>query len=36
MKTNFSSDDHLPLKKTLKLHYMKIIVRAIFNEDSKL
>ena len=35
MKTNFSSDDDLPLKKTLELHNMKTIVRALFPEGNK-
>ena len=35
MKTNFNSDDNLPLKKTLELHNMVMIVRAVFHEDNK-
>ena len=33
MKIKFSSDDDLPLNKTLKLHMLKIIVRTVFVED---
>ena len=35
MKITFDSDDHLPLNKTLELHNMTIIVRAVFYESSK-
>ena len=36
MKIKFNSDDDLPLKKPLKLHAMTIIIRSVFEEDSKL
>ena len=35
MKIKFNSDDDLPLKKTLELYNMVIIVRSIFHEDKK-
>ena len=35
MKIKFNSDDDLPLKKTLELYNMAIIVRSIFHEDKK-
>ena len=35
MKIKFSSDDDLSLNNLLKLHNLKIIVRSIFEEDSK-
>ena len=35
MKIKFSSDDNLPLNKTLKLHNMTMIIRFVFEEDSK-
>ena len=35
MKIKFNSDDSLPLKKTLKLYNMTIIVRSVFEEDCK-
>ena len=35
MKIKFNSDDGLPLKKTLELHNMIIVVRAVFHEGSK-
>ena len=31
----FNSDDDLPLKKTLKLYNMVIVVRCVFHEDNK-
>ena len=34
MKIKFSSDDDLPLHKTLKLHNLTIFVRSVF-EDGK-
>ena len=36
MKTKFSSDDNLPLNKTLKLYNMTIIIRSVFEEHGKL
>ena len=35
MKIKFNSDDNLPLNKILKLHYLIIIVRSVFEEDGK-
>ena len=35
MKIRFNTDDNLPLNKPLKLHLLTIIVRYIFEEDSK-
>ena len=35
MKIKFSSDDDLPLSKTLRLHNLTIIVRSVFGEDGK-
>ena len=35
MKIKFHSDDDLPLDKTLKLHQMIIVIRAVFHEDNK-
>ena len=35
MKIKFNSDEYLPLNKTLKLHNMVIIVRAVLHEDNK-
>ena len=35
MKIKFSSDDSLPLNKTLNLHNMKIVIRSVFEEDGK-
>ena len=35
MEIKFNSDDDLPLKKTLELYNMVIIVRSIFHEDKK-
>ena len=34
MKIKFNSDD-VPIRKTIELHSMIIIVRAVFHEDSK-
>ena len=36
MKNKFDSDDNLPLKKPVKFHAMTIIIRSVFEEDSKL
>ena len=33
MKIKFNSDDNLPLKKTLKLHNSKIVIKSVFEED---
>ena len=35
LKIKFSSDDDLPLNKTLRLHNLTIIVRSVFEEDGK-
>ena len=35
MKIKFNPDDNLPLNKILKLHMLTVIVRSIFEEDSK-
>ena len=35
MKLKFNADDNLTLNKPLKLHLFTIIVRCIFEEDSK-
>ena len=35
LKIKFSSDDSLPLNKTLKLHNMTTIVKSVFEEDGK-
>ena len=35
MKIKSNIDDNLPLNKPLKLHLLTIIVRCIFEEDSK-
>ena len=36
MKIKFNSDDDLSLNKPLQFHYMTIIIRSVFEEDSKL
>ena len=33
MKLEFNSDDDLPLKKTLELYNMMIVVRSVFYEE---
>ena len=35
MKIKFDSDDELPLNKTIDIHSMIIVVRAIFHESNK-
>ena len=35
MKIKFNSDDNLPLHKLLKLHYLTIIARSVFQEENK-
>ena len=35
MKIKFNSDDDLPLNKTLKLHSMIIVIRAVFHGNDK-
>ena len=35
MKINFSSDDKLPLNKTIKIPSMLIVVRTVFHESNK-
>ena len=34
-KIKFDSDDNLPLNEILKFHNLTIIVRSVFQEDSK-
>ena len=34
-KIKFSSDDNLPLNKSLKLHNIIIIIRSVFEEHGK-
>ena len=36
MKTEFNSDDNLPLNKPLNFHNMIITIRSVFKEDGKL
>ena len=35
LKIKFNSDDDLPLNKPLKFHLMTIIIRSVFEKDSK-
>ena len=35
MKIKFNSNDNLPLNKPLKFHNLTVIVRSVFQEDSK-
>ena len=35
IKIKFDLDDNLPLKKTLELYNMVIVVKSVFHEDSK-
>ena len=35
VKIKFNFDDELPLNKTIKIHNVKIVVRAIFHENNK-
>ena len=35
IKIKFNSDDNFPLNKVLKLHNLTIVVRCVFQEDSK-
>ena len=35
IKIRFESDDNLPLNKTQKLHILIVIVRSVFEKDSK-
>ena len=35
MKIKFSSDDHLPLNKILKLHNLTVVLRYVFQDDNK-
>ena len=35
MKTEFNSDDDLPLNKPLKFHSVTITIRSVFEEDGK-
>ena len=36
MKIKFSSDDNLPLNKTLKLHNITIVIRSVFVKHGKI
>ena len=35
MKVKFNPDDNLPLNKILNLHVLTVIVRFVFEKDSK-
>ena len=35
MKIKFNLDDDLPLKKTIKLYNMAIVVRSVFHKGNK-
>ena len=35
MKIKFNSDNDLPLKKTLELYNLEIVVRSVFHKDNK-
>ena len=35
MKNKYNSNDDLPLKKMLEIHYMLIVVRSVFHESNK-
>ena len=35
MKIQFNSDDDVPLNKTIEIHNVIIVVRAIFHENNK-
>ena len=35
MKIKFNSDDELPLNKTIEICSIKIVLRAVFHENSK-
>ena len=35
MKIKFNLDDKLPLNKTIEIHNMIIVVRAVFHENNK-
>ena len=36
MKVRFSSDDNLPLNKSLKFYNMTVTIRCVFSEDNSL
>ena len=36
MKIRFSSDDNLPLNKSLKFYHMTVTITCVFSEDNKL
>ena len=36
VKIRFSSDDNLPLNKSLKFYNMTVTIRYVFSEDNKL
>ena len=35
MKINFNSDDELPLKKTIEIPTITIVVRTVFHENNQ-
>ena len=35
MRIKFNSDDDFPLKRTLELYNIEIVVRSVFQEDNK-
>ena len=35
MKIKFNTDDNLPLNELIKFHMLTIVVRSVFEEDSK-
>ena len=35
MKIRFNTDDDLPLNELLKLHILTIVIRSVFEQDSK-
>ena len=35
MKIKFDTDNNLPLNKTLKLHNMAMVIRPVFEQNSK-
>ena len=36
MKIKFNSDDDLPLKKTLELYNLEIVVRSVFHKETNI
>ena len=35
IKIKFDLDDNLPLNKTIQIHIVKIVIRAVFHENNK-